>query len=194
MAHTVLLVDDDPNLLAALQRGLRREPFEVLVADGPDSAFVILAERAVDVIVSDERMPGMPGTEFLGRVRQQYPQAIPMMLTGQGDLEVAMAAINTGEVYRFFTKPCDPRDLAVSIRQALEQKELIQQARLLLHTVRRQAALLAGGPRPSRPSMPVVRDAQGAVILDDVPVDLRSLLREVEAELQQAEARLDSPA
>ena len=191
MAHTVLLVDDDANLLASFARALRQEPFEVVLAEGPLKAMAILEQRSIDVVVSDERMPGMAGTEFLSRVRALYPQTIPMMLTGAGSLDVAMAAINTGEVYRFFTKPCDPHELAITIRHALEQKQLIQQARQLLYTVRRQAALLDTRARTDQPGPAVPWDAGGAVVLADVPVDLKSLLREVEAELEQTAGRLD---
>ena len=186
----MLLVDDDTNLLAATARALRREPFELLLAEGPDQALAILEQRPVDVIISDECMPGTRGTEFLGRVRQQYPQVIPMMLTGRANLAVAMAAINKGEVYRFLTKPCDPGELAITIRQALGQKDLIQKARLLLYTVRWQAALLEG--RGSAVS-PVAVESPTAVILDDVPVDLKLLLAEVETELGEATRRFRVP-
>jgi two-component system probable response regulator PhcQ len=73
----------------------------------------------VDVVISDEKMPGMSGSEFLSLVRQEYPDTIRIILTGYGSLESAIRAINEGEIYRLFTKPCNVIDLAITIRLAL---------------------------------------------------------------------------
>ena len=80
---TVLFVDDEPMLLAGLKEALRRCPFGILTATSAADALKLLATHAVDVVVSDERMPNMPGSEFLGIVRQRHPQTIRIVLTGQ---------------------------------------------------------------------------------------------------------------
>ncbi len=189
MNQTVLLVDDDPHLLAALRRALRSEPYEVLLAETAGAALWLLASDRVDVLVTDQRMPGMSGAEFLAKVRAEYPHVISIMLTGHADLATAISAINAGEVYRFFTKPCDAGSLATAIRQALQLKTLIRQARRLLDTVRRQAVELGGAGEP------IDDDADGeamsgAVVYEaDATVDLDVLLREIEAELEAAESR-----
>lgn len=99
---TILLVDDEPNVTDALKRSMRNEPYELLTASSAASAQQILAGRHVDVVVSDEQMPGMAGSEFLSWVRAQFPHTIRMILSGQATLAAAIRAINEGEVYRFF--------------------------------------------------------------------------------------------
>jgi len=123
MAHTVLFVDDDPGILQAFVRRLRKEPYEILTAAAAEEALAVLARREAEVIVSDWRMPGMNGTELLTKVAELYPCCIRIMLTGEPSVAVAMAAINSGEVYRFLTKPYDVDALAAIIRDALRQRE-----------------------------------------------------------------------
>jgi DNA-binding NtrC family response regulator len=190
MAHdlTVLLVDDDARLLAALRRALQGEPYELLVAETPGAALWLLATRHVDVLVSDQHMPCMSGTEFLTRVRAEYPHVISIMLTGHADLHTAMSAINSGEVYRFFTKPCEAGSLAVAIRQALQLRTLIRQTRRLLDTVRRQAVEL-GSAHGAAGDAFADEGIQTVVYEAGEEVDLETLLREIERELDGAEAR-----
>ena len=116
---TVLLVDDEPNVTDALKRLLRQEPYEILTAISAAAAQELLERNHVDVVISDEQMPGMSGSVFLSGVRKQYPHTIRMVLSGQASLEAAVRAINEGEVYRFFLKPCNATDLVITIRQAL---------------------------------------------------------------------------
>ena len=142
MPHTVLLVDDEPNVLAGLRRALRKEGYEILCATSADEAFVFLQAKAVDVVLSDQNMPDMPGTVFLARVRRQFPATVRFMLTGEPTLDVAMKAINDGEISRFLTKPCNPVELAITIRQALQQKDLLELSKRLVCTVKRQSAIL----------------------------------------------------
>jgi DNA-binding NtrC family response regulator len=183
--RTVLLVDDDPHALAALQRALHAEPYTLLVARTAVAALWLLAAQPVDVLVTDQRMPGMTGAEFLTRVRAEYPHVVSIMLTGHADLPTAIRAINAGEVYRFFTKPCEAASLAVAIRQALQMQALVRQTRRLLDTTRRQAAELATIGVDSS------ADADGIRVfeVDPTPTDLDALLREIELELETAERR-----
>jgi two-component system, probable response regulator PhcQ len=190
MTPTVLLVDDDEHVLAALRRAFRHEPYVVRVADGPAAALRILATESVDVIVTDEAMPGMRGTEFLAQVHAQYPDTIGIVVTGHASLEVAMRAINRGSVYRFFTKPCDTDEVALAIRQGLMQRALLVQSRRLLRTMRHQYAEIEKLEGEVRGITWVERDESGAVLLDSSPVDLESLLAEMEKELDTAEERL----
>jgi len=117
--QTVLLVDDDPHLLAALRRTLRFEPYALLLAESATAALQLLRTVPVDVLVTDQQMPGMSGTEFLVAVRREFPQVVSIMLTGRADLSTATSAIEAGAVYRFFTKPCETAVLACAIRDAL---------------------------------------------------------------------------
>jgi len=171
-AHTVLIVDDDTYLLDALRRVYQREPYNLLLARDVGTARRLLGEFRVDVLVSDHRMPGTSGVEFLAEVRVTHPDVISMMLTGEADSEIAARAINAGGVHRFFTKPCDAGRLALEIRAVLQQKALVRQARQLLDGVRSPAAgPVAGGDDP----------APTPIEIEDGPSDLMTLLGELES-------------
>jgi DNA-binding NtrC family response regulator len=118
----VLLVDDDPHLLQATHRALRREPYELVLADSAARAFEVLDARPVDVVVSDEAMPGMRGTDLLATVRRLFPDTVRVLLTGKITAPLACRAINYSEVYRLLLKPCAPDELALTIRQALQRR------------------------------------------------------------------------
>ncbi|MHC4695150.1 MAG: response regulator [Planctomycetota bacterium] len=180
MTHTVLLVDDEPNVLDGLTRALRKEPYQILAGNSAEEAAALLEDHSVDLIVSDEEMPGMSGTEFLGRVAQEYPDTVRIVLTGHPTLPAALRAINEGKVYQFFTKPCNEIDLAITIRRALEQKDLLEKSRDLLEVAKRQSALidearLARRLRSARP-----QDRAETIAKEGKPADTRELLEEME--------------
>ena len=116
--QTLLIVDDEPNILAALSRLLRRESFQVLTASSPGEAFEHLARQPIQVVLSDQRMPEMSGTEFFARVKQLHPNTIRIVLTGYTDLDSVTDAINRGAIYKFLTKPWDDDVLREQIREA----------------------------------------------------------------------------
>ncbi|PKO33699.1 MAG: diguanylate phosphodiesterase [Betaproteobacteria bacterium HGW-Betaproteobacteria-7] len=127
--QTLLLVDDEPNILNSLSRLLRREAYQILTATSPLEAFEVLAKHPVQVILSDQRMPEMSGTEFFSRVRQLYPDTIRIVLTGYTDLDSVTGAINRGAIYKFLTKPWDDDLLREQVREAFRvAKERRQQA------------------------------------------------------------------
>jgi CheY-like chemotaxis protein len=142
MDHAVLIVDDEPKIYHALRRALHREPYDILYAASGTEALRTLSERPVDVVVADQNMPEMQGSVLLARVRQQYPDVVRMMLTGDARLETVMAAVNKGEIYRFFTKPCNEAELIISLRDALQMRALKFEAARLLETVKKQNAQL----------------------------------------------------
>lgn len=115
----VLLVDDEPNILAALKRTLRREGYDVLTADSGEEGLALLAKHAVQVIVSDQRMPGMSGTEFLSRVKSLHPRTVRIVLSGYAEVSAVADAINKGAVYRFMMKPWDDNQLKAEVQSAL---------------------------------------------------------------------------
>ena len=116
--QAVLILDDEPSILSALNRLLRHEGFRVLTASEPGTAFSLLATHRVQVIISDQRMPEMSGTEFLSRVRQLYPDTVRIILSGYADLHSVTDAINRGAIYKFLTKPWDDDQLRDQIREA----------------------------------------------------------------------------
>ena len=129
---TLLLVDDEENILAALRRVLRRDGYRILTAGSGDAGLAVLAqEPKVDLIISDQRMPHMIGTVFLRQAREISPYSVRIILSGYTDLESVTAAINDGAVYKFLTKPWDDEILRLSIREALHYKWVQDENRML---------------------------------------------------------------
>lgn len=128
----ILFVDDDPNLLAAFQRNLRRQFVFDTALGGPEALALLRGGQTYAVMVVDMRMPGMDGIEFLGHARQLAPDAVRIMLTGNADQQTAVDAVNRGEVFRFLNKPCPPETLVPALENALKHHELLRMERELL--------------------------------------------------------------
>lgn len=183
----VLLVDDEPNVTEALRRSLRNEPYSVVSAASAREGLAILRAESIDVVVSDEQMPGMLGSELLAIVCREHPETIRIMLTGNATLQTAVAAINEGQIFRFLMKPCNGAELAVTIRQALQHKALLQQSCRLLNTVRRQSALLNRLEDEHPGISKVTRDEDGIVVMEDLPGNVEEFLRQIGCEIEHAE-------
>jgi len=127
MERTLLLVDDDEDIGAALQRLLRKEGYQILCASSGQEGLELLARNEVQVIVSDQRMPGMTGVEFLSRAKELYPKTVRLILSGYADLSSVTDAINLGAIYKFLTKPWDNEILCANVLEAFRHYELMQQ-------------------------------------------------------------------
>ncbi|MFK8053306.1 MAG: HD domain-containing phosphohydrolase [Woeseiaceae bacterium] len=143
MNKRVLFVDDEPNVLQAIKRAIRKE-VSVTIAVGPEAGLEILSkEPPFAMIFSDMRMPGMSGIEFLKAAQQLSPDSVRVMLTGNSDQQTAVGAVNDGQVFRFLTKPCDVTMLRHVIAQGLRQYELVNSERdLLENTVKGSLSVL----------------------------------------------------
>ncbi len=119
---TVLLVDDEPNVLKALRRVLTPEGYRILIAGSGEQALEVLALEQVEVLITDQRMPGMSGTELLSRVRRLYPDTLRIVLSGYAELESLTDAINQGAIYKYLTKPWEDDDLRALLREALRER------------------------------------------------------------------------
>jgi EAL domain-containing protein (putative c-di-GMP-specific phosphodiesterase class I)/CheY-like chemotaxis protein len=119
--QTLLVVDNDVNVLAALHRLFRRDNYRVLTAATPAEGFELLALYRVQVILCDQRMPAMSGTEFLSKVKEMYPDTIRIILSGYTGVEAVLDSINRGAIYRFYTKPWDDNELRDNVRLAFRQ-------------------------------------------------------------------------
>ena len=139
---TVLCVDDEPNILAALKRALRPEGCHVLQANSGAEALVLMAQDPVDVVVSDMRMPAMDGASLLAQIRQRWPDTERILLTGYSDMNDTVAAINGGQIYRYLHKPWDDLELRIAVRQAAERRALGQERTRLETLTRTQNAEL----------------------------------------------------
>ncbi len=140
----VLCVDDEQNVLDGIRRNLRNS-FEIVTAAGSVEALMTLAREApFDVVLSDLQMPGVDGIALLRRVRQQWPDTVRVLLTGNADLAAASAAVNEGSVFRFLTKPCPPDQLGRALSDAAAQHRLMTSERFLLEqTLQGSIELLA---------------------------------------------------
>jgi DNA-binding NtrC family response regulator len=171
MNNKILLVDDETNVLSALKRALFDEPLEIITATSAEEALEIMKGQHFKAVISDERMIGMQGSEFLAQIREQHPDTIRIMLTGHATLEAAMKAVNQGEIYRFFSKPWNDHDLKFAIRSAIEKYDLEAENRRLLATIKSQAVELNGLER-SYPGISMVeKDQQGNFILPEMTND-----------------------
>jgi signal transduction histidine kinase len=123
MKRTILLVDDELDSLEPMSF-LLEEEFTMLTAESGQAALALLAREPVEVILADQRMPGMTGVELLAQARALYPEVVRLILTAYTDFGAMLEAINKGQVYRYIIKPCKSEDLLITIRQALEWKDL----------------------------------------------------------------------
>lgn len=186
MTATVLLVDDDTNALLAMTRLLRHEPYRLLTAGSGGAALELIRAMKIQVVVSDERMPGMSGVELLSHVRRESPETTRIMLTGVGRFETALDAINVGAIYRFFTKPYNDIELGVAIRQAVEHGQLIEEARRLLKAVREQSFSRCELEKEFPGISQVHRSRSGAVLIEETSiVELTNELREESTRLSE---------
>jgi two-component system, probable response regulator PhcQ len=193
MNHTILLVDDEPNVLSALSRSLMDDPYSILTATSGEQALEVMEvmeKSPIKVIISDERMMGMQGSELLSQVKNRWPHVIRFLLTGHATLEAAMKAVNEGEIYRFFTKPWDDTQLRFALSSAVEKYTLEAENRRLLATVKDQAmeikVLEMRHPGISR----VKKDQLGNFILSDLPEnEITRLIEECEQEALEAVKR-----
>lgn len=181
MRSTVLFVDDEPFITAAQKRSLRKEPYLILTAQSGKEALEIMSRQNVDVVVSDEQMPGMEGSALLSIVHGKYPEIVTIILTGQARLGSAIRAINEADVFRFLLKPCSEEEMAMAIRTALQHKHLLVESRRLLAAARQQSSILQVLERENPGITQVTTDDAGTILLEDEqPVsDVNRLIRQL---------------
>ena len=133
--HPILVVDDEAEILFSLQSLLRHE-FEVHTAEGGAKALEALRWTPVHVILTDQRMPGMTGVEFLSQAQVAYPQAVRVIFTGYADIKAVIDAVNHGGIFRYLTKPWEPAELIAVLHQACEYYDAITERAHLLADLR----------------------------------------------------------
>lgn len=135
---TLLFVDDEPSILSALRRLFRPHGYRILIAESGAEGIEVLEKEAVDLVISDMRMPEMDGATFLKHVRKSWPQTMRILLTGYADITSTVAAINEGEIYRYISKPWDDNEIVLVVREALERRRLESENRRLNELTQRQ--------------------------------------------------------
>ncbi|MEM7727499.1 MAG: response regulator [Cyanobacteria bacterium P01_A01_bin.45] len=138
----ILVVDDEPDNLDLLYRTFYREYKVLRASSGPDALDLLAKEGDVAVIISDQRMPMMSGTEFLSLTATQYPDIMRIILTGYTDVEDLVEAINSGKVFKYVTKPWEAEDLKAVVRQALDTHNVLKARTEELFRTLRQESLL----------------------------------------------------
>ncbi|WP_094711327.1 HD domain-containing phosphohydrolase [Hahella sp. CCB-MM4] len=134
----VLFVDDEPSILSSLQRLLRKQNFQCHFAASGDEGIKVLEQKRIDLVVSDMRMPGMDGAQFLAIVREKWPQTVRMLLTGHSDISATISALNEGGIYRYISKPWDGDELLEIIEEGLRIRRLEREKKHLLEVTRKQ--------------------------------------------------------
>lgn len=192
MPQSVLLVDDEVIILESLRRSFRREAFVVHVAASADAAMTIMQQHDVDVVVSDDEMPGVSGVDFLSQICTLYPNTMRIMLTGRATVERMTQAVNEGSVFRFLMKPCPHQILVQAVHHALDHKLLIDRGTDAIAAMRKQGAILRwiGAQQPdllSRAIQAVVgiqlkpEDFQTAtVVAEEMQVEIEDINRALE--------------
>jgi response regulator RpfG family c-di-GMP phosphodiesterase len=132
MSERVLFVDDEPNVLLAIQRTLRKQVEIQTATSGVEGLRLLREAGPFALVVSDMRMPSMNGAQFLAQVREQEPDTVRMILSGQADLQATIAAVNEGHIYRFLSKPCPPDQLSAAVEDGLNQHRLLTAEKVLL--------------------------------------------------------------
>jgi DNA-binding NtrC family response regulator len=170
--HSLLLVDDEPEILFSLQGLLRRE-FRLHTAGSADEAIRILEQHPIDIVMTDQRMPEITGVELMKRVRTEHPSAIRIVFTGYADIKAVIDAINHGGLFRYLTKPWDPDELIDVLHEAAEEydrrvggAQLKQDLQSTLREIRSLLGSLPGSGSASADEMQ--RITQLADRLDDL--------------------------
>ena len=136
--HTILCVDDETNILSAMKRLLHREDYRLLTAPSSEEGLEILKGNDIHLVISDQKMPGMSGIEFLSIVKEKYPDIVRVILTGYTDVGLIAESVNMGHVFKFFLKPWNDQSLKLEIRQALDYYDLVHANRLLHEKILKQ--------------------------------------------------------
>jgi DNA-binding NtrC family response regulator len=164
--HTILIVDDEEMILKSITRALRPEKYNVFTASSAEDGLKLLEAREVDLVVSDQHMPGMKGVEFLQKVKSDHPATITIMLTGHKDIDTAMQAINEAGVYKFILKPWDDEDFKITLRRALESLDLARERNALQESVKARDTILRNLEKEHPGITRVEKDEEGYLILE----------------------------
>ncbi len=168
MENTILLVDDEPNVISSLKRALMDEPYEIFSAESGEKGLEVLREHKMKVVISDEMMPGMTGAKFLSVVKMRHQDTIRILLTGHANLDAMMIAVNSGEIFRFFTKPWNDIELKLALRSAVGKYDLESENRRLLKKVKHQAVEIKLFEKKYPGICTLERDEEGLICLPEI--------------------------
>lgn len=194
---SVLFVDDDTLLLKSLQRTLIREPYSKHFAESADEAIKIMSAGSIDVLVTDDHMPGMLGSELIAQTRERFPWVLPMLMTGQATVGSITLALNHGHLFRILLKPYRSEDLISAVRVALAHQAVLQRCREALPILRQMGSLLDAIDRAQPDAERLGGNDQGSGLDGTSVANLDELATDFDLELGRARgllARFDHPA
>lgn len=181
--NNILIVDDETSVIAAIKRVFMDDHYRVFSAGNAEEGLEVLKKNPIHVVVSDEKMPGMQGAEFLSLVREQFPNTVRIMLTGHASMDAAMKAINECEIYRFLVKPWDDMELRLTVRSAADKYNLEEENRRLLKIIKNQALDFKLLEREFPEIATLERDNEGRIMLPDITEEeLAQLITQIENE------------
>jgi two-component system, probable response regulator PhcQ len=167
LTQTILIVDDDENILKSIKRTLMDDNYNILTAMSGQEGLAKLKKHDVSLVVSDQKMPGMSGLEFLEKIKIDYPEILTIMLTSHADIEITIKAINEAGVYKFILKPWDEANFRMTIRRAIETRQLIKERDSLLQKVQTHETILRDLEKKQPGITKVERDEHGYVLTLD---------------------------
>jgi len=162
--QTILIVDDDENILKSIKRTLMDDNYNILTATSGQQGLALLKNYNVSLVVSDQKMPGMSGLEFLEKVKIDCPETLTIMLTAHADIDIAVKAINEAGIYKFILKPWDETNFRMTIRRAVETRQLIMERDSLVQKVKTHEAILKDLEKKHPGITKVERDEHGYVL------------------------------
>jgi len=163
--HTILVVDDEEDILELMTSALMNKDHTILTAKCGEEALEKLKTHEVHLVISDQQMASMDGLSLLKKIKLEYPEIITIMLTGYAKVDTAMNAINEAGVYKFFSKPCSIENLQAAVKRALEIKHLIVDRDVLFEKIKGKEAVYKEYERRHPGITTVKRDAKGHVLL-----------------------------
>lgn len=181
MVPVVLIVDDDPAVADALRHVLTDGAYEIITAKRGDEGLGILDRMQIAMVISDERMPGMTGNDFLATAKMRYPDTVRVLLTGDATVETIMQAVNTGVLFRIFLKPWNQVEMKLAVR--FDKYRLENENRKLLTIIRRQASNLKRLENEYPGIRVLDRDENGSIVMLEMTDDeMLTLLNKSEPE------------
>jgi DNA-binding NtrC family response regulator len=163
--HTILVVDDEEDILELMTSALMNKDHTILTAKSGEEALEKLKAHEVNLVISDQQMSSMDGLSLLKKIKLEYPDIITIMLTGYAKVDTAMDAINEAGVYKFFAKPCSMKNLQAAVSRALELKHLIVDRDILFEKIKGKEAVYKECERRHPGITHVKRDSEGYVLL-----------------------------
>ncbi len=142
-AYNVLFVDDEPFILKAMMRLFRGDQMNILTAPDGENALEIVKSRCIQVVVTDNIMPGMSGVELVRKIKECSPNTVRIILSGHSDMDAVLKAINEGEAYRFVMKPWHDLDMKATVHLALAQYRLTEQNLELISEIQAQRLIVS---------------------------------------------------